>query len=278
VADYTGGKAWPINNLKTSPTLGTAVTGVGNPQGIAITPDGNTGLGGGLYGWQSLADQQFERPHPLWGTAVSGMTANGVQGIAITPDGNTAWVADANGKAWPINNLKTSPTLGTAVTGVENLQGIAITPDGNTAWVADASGKAWPINNIKTTPTLGTAVTGMTSNGPHGIALTPDATPPGWRTIRWQSLADQQFEDLTHFGHRGHRMTNNGPRGIAIAPVGVNYTVTSRDFQWPDLPGFSRQYHRQLDGRCRTGGLHLTGSTASDFNGTHSPAHPPASI
>jgi len=38
VADYYG-KAWPITNLKTNPTLGTAVNGMSNPQGIAITPE-----------------------------------------------------------------------------------------------------------------------------------------------------------------------------------------------------------------------------------------------
>ena len=45
------------------------------------------------------------------------------------------------GEAWPITNLQTSPTLGTAVTGMtaNPCRGIAITPDGNTAWVADNS-------------------------------------------------------------------------------------------------------------------------------------------
>ena len=88
--------------------------------------------------------------------------------------GNSAWVADWNGsEAWPINNLKSIPSLGTAVTGTGKTEGIAITPDGNTAWVADnINGKAWPINNLKTTPTLGTAVTGMGT--PEHIAITPD--------------------------------------------------------------------------------------------------------
>src|SRR5439155_11432386 len=32
------GKVWPINNLKTTPTLGTAVTGITTPWGIAMKP------------------------------------------------------------------------------------------------------------------------------------------------------------------------------------------------------------------------------------------------
>ena len=53
----------------------------------------------------------------LLGTAIGGM--GGPNGLAITPDGSTAWVADdTGGKVWQINNLKTTPTLGTAVTGM----------------------------------------------------------------------------------------------------------------------------------------------------------------
>ena len=136
VTDSSAGKAWPINNLKSTPTLGTAVTGMSGPQGIAITPDGNTA-------W--VADRNTGKAWPInnlksapaLGTAVTGMNTFGsvYYSIAITPDGNTAWVVDAV-KAWPINNLKTAPAFGTAITGMNNPNGIAITPDGTTAWVA----------------------------------------------------------------------------------------------------------------------------------------------
>ena len=89
---------------------------------------------------------------------VGGVNWDGVANWVIVgaSGGDTAWVADASAnKAWPINNLKTAPMLGTAVTGMSSPQAIAITPDGNTAWVADSGGKAWPINNLKTAPCAG---------------------------------------------------------------------------------------------------------------------------
>ena len=116
VADYSGRATWPINNLKTVPMLGTAITGMIRPQAVAITPDGNTA-------W--VADNQAGKAWPInnlnttptLGTAITGVS-NAV-GIAITPDGNTAWVAGfSSGNVWPINNLKTAPTRGTAVTGM----------------------------------------------------------------------------------------------------------------------------------------------------------------
>ena len=136
------GKAWPINNLKTSPTLGTAVTtGMIDPRGIAITPDGSTAWVADYSGGEVWPITNLKTT-PTLGTAVSGMTSP--YAIAITPDGNTVWVADSAGKAWPINNVKTTPMLGTPVTGMSAPEeGIAITPDGNTAWLTDLSaGKA----------------------------------------------------------------------------------------------------------------------------------------
>ena len=83
--------------------------------------------------------------------------------IAITPDGNTAWVAGyGSGKVYPMMNLKTTPMLGAAVTGMTNPDpiGIAITPDGNTAWVADTRRRSLADHGPRRpVPRLGTAVT-----------------------------------------------------------------------------------------------------------------------
>jgi len=62
----------------------------------------------------------------------------------------TAWVADEYGYAWPINNIETTPTLGTAVTGCPTRRH-RDHAGRQYAWVADAYGKAWPIHNINNT-------------------------------------------------------------------------------------------------------------------------------
>ena len=165
VAD-SAGKAWPINNLKTTPTLGTPVTGMTSPHDIAIAPDGNTAWiadNGGSRAWPI----NNLKTAPTLGTAVTG--TGGLYAIAIMPDGNTAWVTDSAGKAWPITNLKGSPVLGTAITGMTNPIRILITPDGTTAWVVDNAAKVWPITNLKGSPALGSPVTGISS--PQAIAL-----------------------------------------------------------------------------------------------------------
>ena len=58
VADSNGGKSWPIINLTTipTPTLGTVVTGMGQLEDIAITPDGNTAWVTDYLHGNSLAD------------------------------------------------------------------------------------------------------------------------------------------------------------------------------------------------------------------------------
>lgn len=212
------GKAWPINNLKTVPTLGTAVTGMsfGGPEAIAFTPDGNTAWVADLTGHEVWPINNL-KTSPTLGTPVAGMGGPG--DLAITPDGNTAWVVDSTGgKVWPINNLRSSPTLGTAFTGITYPSGIVITPDGNTAWVTDATtGKVWPINNLKTTPALGTAVTGM--NSPYRIALTPDGNT-AW-VVDYLAAKAWPINNLKTSPALGTGISGmTYPLGIAISPDG----------------------------------------------------------
>ena len=171
VDNSVSGKAWPINNINTTPTLGTAITGFTSPYSLAITPDGNTAWqsdGGGAKVWPI----NNLKTTPTLGTPITGIGQPGV--IAITPDGNTAWVTDINNNGiWPIHNLKTTPTLGTKVSGTGYSGNIVITSDGNTAWVMD-NGRIWPVNNLSSTPAVGTSVGGIT--GATGLAITPDGT------------------------------------------------------------------------------------------------------
>jgi len=238
VADRNG-YVWPIYNLATTPTLGTAVTGipVNGPYGVAITPDGNTAWVADNIGAKAWPVNNL-RTTPTLGTAITGFTANGPWSVTITPDGTTAWVADQSlGKAWPINNLKTTPALGTAVSGmtVGGPYGIAITPDGNSAWVADYSGgKAWPINNLKSAPTLGTAVGGMTATGPTSIAITPDGTTAWVSDSNGRAWPINNLQTTPALGTAVTGMGANGPYGIAITPDGTTAWVADYNGKaWP---------------------------------------------
>jgi len=71
VTDDVAGTVWPIINLKTTPALGTAVTGIDTP---TVLPHAGRQYDLGDGACQRLADHEFEDDATL-GTAVTGMTA-----------------------------------------------------------------------------------------------------------------------------------------------------------------------------------------------------------
>ena len=103
VADASGGKLWPINNLQVTPTLGTAVTGmtVNGPYGVVLTPDGNTAWVPDNTGGETWPINNLKTA-PSLGTAVTGMG----HPIAIAIYGSLNAVA-TQAQSAPIN-----PTFG----------------------------------------------------------------------------------------------------------------------------------------------------------------------
>jgi DNA-binding beta-propeller fold protein YncE len=138
----------------------------GDPEGIAITPDGKTAY---VTAPQSDTVTPINLANDTLGTPI---TVNDLGiGIAITPDGRTAYVTHALGGSITPINLATG-ALGPAIPLSGGVGGVAITPDGRTAYVTDIGGTVTPVD--LTTGTPGGPIT--VPGGPAAIAITPDGT------------------------------------------------------------------------------------------------------
>ena len=102
-----------------------------NPQGIAITPDGN-------YAYVTNFNSNNVSVIQISTNTVVATVAVGTnpQGIAITPDGNYAYVTNSSSNNVSVIQISTNTVVATVAVGT-NPYGVAITPDGNYAYVAN---------------------------------------------------------------------------------------------------------------------------------------------
>lgn len=122
--------------------LGKPVGLNGEPEAIAITPNGKTAyvtiFSSGTVTPISLSANKAGRPIKISGKP----PRNGFMGlpfaIAITPDGKTAYVTNgASGTVTPIDVATNMPGKPIKISGKPGADAIAISPDGTTAYVAN---------------------------------------------------------------------------------------------------------------------------------------------
>jgi len=126
----------------TTGKLGKAVKLRGEPEAIAITPNGKTAyvtiFSSGTVTPINLSDNKAGKPIKISGKPLG----NGFMGlpfaIAITPDGKTAYVTNgASGTVTPIDVATGKPGEPIKISGKPGADAIAISADGTTAYVAN---------------------------------------------------------------------------------------------------------------------------------------------
>ena len=109
------------------------------PWYIAISPDGTAAYISDGGGNQVLPVDITNPLNPIFGSPITVGTQPYNVGLAVTSDSNTCYVVNINDNAvYPITNLKTSPTVGTAIPVESEPFGIVLTPNNNTAYVTNS--------------------------------------------------------------------------------------------------------------------------------------------
>jgi DNA-binding beta-propeller fold protein YncE len=173
-AGRDSGTLWAIDVASgTSSPVG----GMGNPVGVAVSPDGRWVGVGNFGGTFALVDASTRR------VASIGLGAS-AWGVAFTPDARravvTIWGATPSGSLAVID----VPSLAIRwVSGTTALSGVAVAPDGRRAWAtANASSLLYEVDLAASPPALGrtvdlSAAPGLcvTSEG-GGVSVTPDGS------------------------------------------------------------------------------------------------------
>ncbi len=197
--------------------------GEGEPNAVAITPDGTTAY---------VVDQFGEGILPIdVATNTPGAeipTGLEPTAIAIAPDGSSAYVADRAGFLLKVD-LASSTVVGTIPLGGEP-KGVAVSPDGSTAYVTGTGAKSvTPIDLATETP--GTPI--EVGEDPTGIGVAPDGSAA--------YVTNRNDDDVSRIDLAGGTVTKtipveNSPEAIAVTPdsshayvVGSNSPITPID-------------------------------------------------
>lgn len=197
-------------------TVSATIAVDGNPEGIAITPDG---------AFAYVVSESLGRVYVI-NTTTNTVTATVNLGgfsaiwIAITPDGAFAYVTSN------FNNVTVIDTASNTVAATVNIgdrsRGIAITPDGAFAYVTRPESDDVSVIDV-TTNTVATTV--PVGNRPFRIEITPDGA------FAYVTNADSDdvsvIDTVTNTVVATVAVAGAFPRGIAFTPDGVFAYVAS---------------------------------------------------
>ena len=163
----------------TTGKLGKPVKLSGEPEAIAITPNGKTAyvtiFSSGTVTPVNLSDNKAGKPIKISGKRLG----NGFMGlpfaIAITPDGTTAYVTNgASGTVTPIDVATGKPGKPIMISGKPGADAIAISADGTTAYVANQpSSTVTPIDLATGTPEKPVKIGHGWDSGFEAIVIAP---------------------------------------------------------------------------------------------------------
>jgi DNA-binding beta-propeller fold protein YncE len=190
VADGNDGTATAFSPNNTGIPSARQLSVGGNPDYVAMTPDGSEGLVSTWPNGRALVPVntttlQTGTPIPI----------NAPRGVAITPDGSTAWVAGGSGDDtfYPVDLSNDSVGTGVSLGTGGSAASVAITPDGSTAYVVGQFVGLVRVNLGSETVESPVGLGGDGSGLPGEIQITPDGT----HAI--VTAGDQLiFVDLTH--------------------------------------------------------------------------------
>jgi len=213
-----GSAAVPIKIATGGGSSESAVSVGGNPDTVAITPDGRIAY---------VASVESGTVTPILtatnevGSAIT--VGGGPTAIAITPDSRTAYVVnDFSNSVTPIDTA--TDTAEPAIPVGADPVFIAITPDGKTAYVANASSDTVTPIDIATN-TAGPAIS--VGQSPYSIAITPNG--------KTAYVANDNSNTITPIDTANNTaeaaiQVEQNPNDIAITPNGKTAYVTSASF------------------------------------------------
>jgi len=197
-------------------TVGHTVTVGAQPEGIAITPDGDFAYVTNSN-WSNVSVI-----NTATNTVIATVTVgNRPRGIAIRPDGAFAYVANWSSDSVSVINTTTNTVIATVAVGDVPF-GIAITPDGAFAYVTNFSSNNVSVINTATN-TLHTTVT--VGFQPSGVAVTPDGAYAYVTNISSHNVSVINTATNTVVATV---TVGLGPAGIAIMPNGAFAYVTNQ--------------------------------------------------
>jgi YVTN family beta-propeller protein len=157
-----------VSVIDTATNTVVATIPVGNPLGVAITPDGTkvyvTNNNSGTVSVIATAtDTVVGSPIPV---------GNGPFGVAITPDGTKVYVTNNNSGTVSVIVTATNTVVATIPVG-NGPFGVAVAPDGTKVYVANSGSNTVSVIATATNTVVAAIPVGI---GPFGAAVTPDGT------------------------------------------------------------------------------------------------------
>ena len=211
------------------PAVVDTIAGVGQPFGIAISPDGRRAYvanGAVTPGRVQVIDTATN--------AILTSIAVGVdpQGIAITPDGTRGYVTNSFDDTVSAFSTATNTVIGAPIPVDDEPVAIAITPNGDVAYVANQRGYTLSVVDINPLSTHYNTVVNTVSlwdtspapDVPGGIAVTPD----GQRVLVTTLIGNRvTVFDTDSYAEVGSTVVGEDPVGIAITPDGAHAYVAN---------------------------------------------------
>lgn len=182
------------------------------PSGIAITPDGTTGIitnqlsaDISIFDTQTLAVTVIPTPSNPLGAPIE---------VAITPDGTKALISDTGLGLVYIFDIASRTFTGTITVGTTP-EGLAITPDGKRAFVTNFTSNT--VSVIDLTTLIVTTISSALFAGPLDVAITPDGSKA---LVTNNSNNSVVVIDTTTFSLTPITGLGTDPQGIDITPDG----------------------------------------------------------
>jgi YVTN family beta-propeller protein len=150
---YLGSSSVNVYDTSTNNFIGSIFLSGGDPNGIAVSPDGQTVYacdGGGL---------SYANVATLTETSFQFFNGKGCADVVLNATGTTAYVTNPVGNTVTIINTATHAVLATPAVGLQP-EGISITPSGAEVYAANANG-----NSVSVISTSSNAVTNTISVG-----------------------------------------------------------------------------------------------------------------
>ena len=209
-----------VSVIDTSSNAVVATVTVGDqPQGVAITPDGQSAYVAMCGGDVWVLDTSTNK------VATKVVVGGCPTGVAITPDGKHAYVTKDNANAVAVLDTSSNTVVATVAVGPAP-GGVAITPDGKHAYVTNVGTGSGTVSVIDTSSNTVTATVNLGNAGPVGVVITPDGTRayvknglPSVLVVNTSSNTVVATVALTGGN-------DASPVGVAISPDGTRVYVT----------------------------------------------------
>jgi YVTN family beta-propeller protein len=167
-----------VINTATNAVIATVPVGIGQPSGVAVTPDGSK-----VY----VATGDIPSSHvSVINTATNAVIGrvgpvprSGIpMGVAVTPDGKKVYVTNLGDNTVSVISTATNAVIGSPIPVGVAPSGVAVTPDGSKVYVTNIGNLDGTTSTVSVIGTATDTVIAIISVGsvPQGVAVTPDGS------------------------------------------------------------------------------------------------------